>query len=65
MIARHVIPRTLLVEPDFRWRGGEVSRIAGLSDAAFAACFALLMWIWWVHHKFDRDSAWRRRSPSR
>lgn len=68
----------------FRWRGGEVSRIEGFSDAvfafsvtllivslevprtfgdlletmkgfvAFAASFAILIWIWHVHYLFFR-----------
>lgn len=71
-------------EPNFRWRGGDVSRIENLSDAVFgfaltllvissgvprtwpemvealwqvpvfAACFALLVWIWYCHYKFSR-----------
>lgn len=71
-------------EPDFHWRGGDVSRIEGLSDAvfafsltlivvslevpktfenliatmwgfiAFAACFALLILIWYSHYVFFR-----------
>lgn len=67
----------------FRWRGGEVSRIEGFSDAvfalavtllivsfqadtfaelrqamsgfvAFAATFAILVWIWYEHYVFFR-----------
>lgn len=71
-------------EKDFRWRGGNVSRIEGLSDAVFAlaltlivvslevprsygelieifvqlpvfaACFALLVMLWFVHYRFHR-----------
>ncbi len=68
----------------FRWRGGEISRIEGFSDAvfafsiallivtlevpktfaelmntmksflAFAASFAILLWIWHIHYLFFR-----------
>ena len=30
-------------EKDFRWRGGEIARIEGLSDAVFAFCITLLV----------------------
>lgn len=71
-------------ERDFRWRGGSVSRIEGLSDAVFAlaltlivvslevptsyvqlvelfvqvpvfaACFTLLMTLWFAHYRLHR-----------
>lgn len=71
-------------EPDFRWRGGNVSRIEALTDAVFAlsltlivvtlepprtwlelretfvqtpvfaACFAVLAWLWLTHYRFHR-----------
>jgi uncharacterized membrane protein len=71
-------------ERDFRWRGGSVSRLEGLSDAVFAlaltllvvslkvpasfeeliavfvempvfaACFTLLMVLWFYHYRFHR-----------
>lgn len=34
---------TLQHEPDFRWRGGEIVRIEGLSDAVFAFAVTLLV----------------------
>ena len=30
-------------DPDFRWRGGDVSRLEGLTDAAFGVAMALLI----------------------
>ena len=71
-------------ERDFRWRGGDVSRLEALADAVFAlslalivvslrvpdtfaelvedfrqlpvfaACFAILVWIWHSHFQFHR-----------
>jgi len=71
-------------ERDFRWRGGDVSRLEALADAVFAlsltlivvslrvpdtfaelvedfrqlpvfaACFAILIWIWHCHFQFHR-----------
>jgi len=71
-------------ERDFRWRGGDVSRLEALADAVFAlsltlivvslrvpdtfaelvedfrqlpvfaACFAILIWIWHSHFQFHR-----------
>jgi hypothetical protein len=71
-------------ERDFRWRGGDVSRLEALADAVFAlsltlivvslrvpdtfaemvedfrqlpvfaACFAILVWIWHGHFQFHR-----------
>jgi len=40
----------------FRRRGGEISRLEGLSDAvfAFAVCFAILFWVWYDHYRFFR-----------
>jgi hypothetical protein len=40
----------------FRWRGGEISRLEGLSDAvfAFAVCFSILFWVWYDHYRFFR-----------
>ncbi len=79
-----LIPEFLRGESDFRWRGGDVSRVEGLSDGvfgfamtllvvslevprsygdlievfwqfpAFAACFALLMMIWYYNFLFHR-----------
>ena len=37
------VPRKLLGEKYFRWRGGDVSRIEGLSDAVFALAMTMLV----------------------
>ena len=39
----NLLPRSLREEKNFRWRGGEVSRIEGLSDAVFALSLTLLV----------------------
>ncbi|HXV77806.1 MAG TPA: TMEM175 family protein [Candidatus Polarisedimenticolaceae bacterium] len=84
MIREHLFSKRVSADPMFRWRGGEVSRIEGLSDAvfafaltllvvslevpstfdelsrtirsfpAFAACFFLLVNVWYYHYKFFR-----------
>ena len=36
MVTPNLLPESLREERYFRWRGGEVSRIEGLSDAVFA-----------------------------
>lgn len=38
-----LLPRPLREERSFRWRGGEVSRIEGLSDAVFALALTLMV----------------------
>ncbi len=43
MVASELLPRSLREERFFRWRGGEVSRIEGLSDAVFALSLTLLV----------------------
>lgn len=43
MIEVALLPRSLREEKYFRWRGGEVSRIEGLSDAVFALSLTLLV----------------------
>jgi uncharacterized membrane protein len=43
MSNRKLLPRSLREEKNFRWRGGEVSRIEGLSDAVFALSLTLLV----------------------
>ena len=42
MIRESLIQKTGWGDADFRWRGGDVSRIEALSDAVFAIAFALL-----------------------
>jgi uncharacterized membrane protein len=84
MIREPLLKKKIGAEEHFQWRGHEVSRIEGLTDAvfafgvtllivslevpktyeelmtairgfpAFAACFAILMWIWWEQYKFFR-----------
>lgn len=49
MIAEHVFG----AEKEFRWRGREVSRIEGLSDAVFALALTLLIVSLEVPHTFD------------
>jgi len=43
MVDTKILPRSLREEKYFRWRGGEVSRIEGLSDAIFALSLTLLV----------------------
>jgi uncharacterized membrane protein len=43
MVDSSLLPRSLRGERHFRWRGGEVSRIEGLSDAVFALSLTLLV----------------------
>ena len=43
MLRDHIIPRVLRGERDFHWRGGDVSRLEGLSDGVFALALALLV----------------------
>lgn len=43
MVHENLLPRRLREEQNFRWRGGEVSRIEGLSDAVFALSLTLLV----------------------
>src|SRR5690242_845391 len=42
MIRRHV-PESIAGERDFHWRGGEISRLEGFSDAVFAFALTLLV----------------------
>jgi uncharacterized membrane protein len=43
MVDTNLLPRSLREEKHIRWRGGEVSRIEGLSDAIFALSLTLLV----------------------
>ncbi len=43
MVDPNLLPESLRGERHFRWRGGEVSRIEGLSDAVFALSLTLLV----------------------
>jgi len=84
VIREHLFDKRAPADPLFRWRGGDVSRVEGLSDAvfafaltllvvslevprsfdelmsvirsfpAFAACFALLVMVWYYHYQFFR-----------
>ncbi|HYO47944.1 MAG TPA: TMEM175 family protein [Gemmatimonadota bacterium] len=47
------IARELGAGSDFRWRGGEVSRIEGFSDAVFAFAVTLLVVALEVPESFD------------
>ena len=42
-LREHLFSSRTPTDPDFRWRGGDVSRIEGLSDAAFAFAMAMLV----------------------
>ncbi|HXN21296.1 MAG TPA: TMEM175 family protein [Candidatus Dormibacteraeota bacterium] len=43
MIRQHLIGSSLAGEGDFRWRGGEITRLEGFSDAVFAFAVTLLV----------------------
>ena len=43
MIRQYIVPKALRGEKNFRWRGGDVSRLEGLSDAVFAFSLTLLV----------------------
>ncbi len=43
MIREHLFGRKVPTDPMFRWRGGEVSRLEGLSDGVFALTITLLV----------------------
>lgn len=53
MIRQHIIPRHLRGEKYFHWRGGDVSRIEGLSDGVFAFALTLLVVSLEVPDTFD------------
>ena len=54
MIRQHIIPRHLRGEKHFHWRGGDVSRIEGLSDGVFAFALTLLVVSLEVPDTFDQ-----------
>jgi hypothetical protein len=43
MIREHLFSKRAPADPDFRWRGGDVSRIEALSDGVFALTITLLV----------------------
>ena len=43
MIREHIFSRRTPTDPHFRWRGGDVSRLEGLSDAAFAFSMTMVV----------------------
>lgn len=43
MIREHLFDRRAPADPMFRWRGGDVSRLEGLSDGVFAVTLTLLV----------------------
>jgi hypothetical protein len=43
MFRKHLSKDSLFGEKDFRWRGGEISRLESLVDAVFAIAVTLLI----------------------
>jgi uncharacterized membrane protein len=43
MVSEHLAGHNLAGEKDFRWRGGEITRLEGFSDAVFAFAVTLLV----------------------
>ena len=43
MIREHLFHKRAPADPMFRWRGGEISRLEGLSDGVFAVTLTLLI----------------------
>ncbi|MBL8755484.1 MAG: DUF1211 domain-containing protein [Planctomycetes bacterium] len=43
MLRAHLFEKRIVTDPLFRWRGGEVSRIEGLSDGVFALAVTMLV----------------------
>lgn len=43
MLRAHLLDKKLVTDPFFRWRGGEISRLEGLSDGVFGLTLTLLV----------------------
>src|SRR3954468_11492821 len=43
MLRQHLAGNQIAGEKDFRWRGGEITRLEGFSDAVFAFAVTLLV----------------------
>lgn len=43
MLRAHLFEKRIVTDPLFRWRGGEVSRVEGLSDGVFALAVTMLV----------------------
>jgi uncharacterized membrane protein len=60
----HLFGKQHAIDRDFRWRGGSVSRVEGLSDGVFALALAMMMFTLDVPHTFDElDRALRGFLP--
>src|SRR4051812_42272048 len=53
MIRQMLVARAVGAEKDFRWRGGDISRVEGFSDAVFALGLTLLIVSTEAPHSFD------------
>jgi hypothetical protein len=59
-----LLPRALQGERDFRWRGGEVSRIETLTDMVFALSLTLLVVAPEVPKSYEEMTAAFRHLPT-
>jgi len=64
MIREHLFGKRASADPMFRWRGGDVSRVEGLSDAVFAFALTLLVVSLEVPRTFDDLMATIRSFPA-